>query len=121
MSIFKKMKHDAINDDETDDARDGNDNHMKIQELDGAFCENVPEIRGMTLPKPRFRNSADQVGLVGRNGKCPLVARTNVLEQLIKPSLHLHHRQRGRQTRRYPLRASKMKVFRKLLLRLQNQ
>ena len=29
-SIFKKMKHDAINDAENDDASDGKDNHMKI-------------------------------------------------------------------------------------------
>ena len=53
------MKHDAINDDENDDASDGNDNHMRTQELDGAFCENVVKILDMTPLKPRFRDSAD--------------------------------------------------------------
>ena len=33
------MEHDAITGYEYDDASDGNDNHMNIQELDGAFCE----------------------------------------------------------------------------------
>ena len=41
ISIFKEMKHDAIDDDENDDKDDGNHNHLKIQEFDGAFCENV--------------------------------------------------------------------------------
>ena len=66
ISIFKKMKHDAINDDENDDASDGNDNHMKIQELDGAFCENISEILDMTLPK-----QCGSIWAGGHNGKCP--------------------------------------------------
>ena len=74
ISIFKKMKHDAINDDENDDKDDGNDNHMKILELDGAFCEHVLQILDMTLAKPKFRNSADQFGLVGKMQSDPLEA-----------------------------------------------
>ena len=55
------MKHDAVDDDEDDDKDDGNDNHMKIKELDGAFCENVLQILDIILPMPRFRASADQL------------------------------------------------------------
>ena len=69
------MKHDAINDDENDDASDGNDNRMKIQELDGAFRENVLRILDMNIPKPRFRDSADQFGRVGTMESDPLEAR----------------------------------------------
>ena len=93
--------------DEDDDASDGNGNHMKIQELDGACCENVQEILGMALRKPRFRHSADQFGLVGKMESGPLEARN-------WPYLDLHHRQRDRQARRYPLRTSKMKIVNKL-------
>ena len=73
--IFKNMKHGAINDDETDDATGRNDNHMRILELDGAFCANVLQILDMTLPKPGFRNSADQFGRVGTMESAPLKAR----------------------------------------------
>ena len=58
-----------------DDANDGNDNHMKIKESDGAFCEIVLQIRGRTLPKPRFRASAYQFRLVGTMESDPLEAR----------------------------------------------
>ena len=54
------MKHGAVDDDEYDDADDGNDNHMNIEKSDDAVCENVLQILVMTLPKPRFRDSADQ-------------------------------------------------------------
>ena len=53
MSIFKGTKHHAVDDDEYDEKNNGNGNHMKVRELDGAFGENVQEIRGMTLPKPK--------------------------------------------------------------------
>ena len=64
-----------MDDDEHDDASDGNDNHIKIQELDGAFCVNILEILDMILPKPRFRDSAGQFGLVGSMESAPLKAR----------------------------------------------
>ena len=75
VSIVKKMKHDAINDNENDDASDANDNHMKNQELDGAFCENVLESLDKIIPKLRFRDSADQFGLVDIMESDPLEAR----------------------------------------------
>ena len=46
--------------DDTDDADDGNDNHMQAKVPDGPCCENVLQRCGMTLQKPKFRNSADQ-------------------------------------------------------------
>ena len=63
ISIFKKMKHDAMDDDEQDNSNDGNANFMKNHEFDGAFCENVLLILDRTLPKPMFRDSADQFRL----------------------------------------------------------
>ena len=74
-SIFKKMKHDAMDDEEKDNSNEGNANCMKIQEFDGAFCENVLQILDRTLPKPQFRNSADQFRLVGTMESDPLEAR----------------------------------------------
>ena len=41
ISIFKKMKHEAMDDDEKDNSNDGNANCMNNHELDGAICENV--------------------------------------------------------------------------------
>ena len=69
------MKHDAMNDGEKDNSNDGNANCMKHHEFDGAFCEKVLQILYMTLPKPRFRNSADQFGLVAKMENGPLKAR----------------------------------------------
>ena len=75
-SIFKKIQHDAINDNENDDRENGNDNHMKILELDGTFCKNFLQTLDMALPKTRFRNNADQFGLVGNMESNPVEART---------------------------------------------
>ena len=58
-----------------DDSNDGNANCMKNHEFDGAFCDNVLQILDRTLPKPRFRDSADQFGLVGTIESAPLKAR----------------------------------------------
>ena len=69
------MKHDAMDDDEKDNSNDGNANCMKNHEFDGAVCENVLQILYMTLPKPRFRVSADQFGLVGKMENAPRKAR----------------------------------------------
>ena len=69
------MKHDAIDDDENDDAGDGNDNHMKIIDFEGAFCENVLQILDRVLPKRNFRTSADEFRLVGTMESDPLEAR----------------------------------------------
>ena len=65
------MKHDANDDDEKDTSDYGNANLMKNQEFDDAFCENVLQILDMTLPKPWFRDSADQFGLVGTMESVP--------------------------------------------------
>ena len=54
-----------MDDDEKDNSNDGNANCMKNHEFDGAICDNVLQILCMTLPKPRFRDRADQCGLVG--------------------------------------------------------
>ena len=69
------MKHDAKDDDEKDTSIDDNANGMKNQWFDGAFCEKVLQILDMTLPEPRFRDSADQLGLVGTMESAPLKAR----------------------------------------------
>ena len=70
-----KIKHQPIDDDKYDEANQNNVIHMKIQEFDGAFCENALQILYMTLPKPRFRNSADQFRLAGTMESDPLEAR----------------------------------------------
>ena len=72
------MKHAAKDDDEQDTSNDDNANDMKNQWFDGAFCENVLQILGMTLPEPRFRSSAVQFGLVGTMGSAPLKARNEM-------------------------------------------
>ena len=69
------MNHAANDDDEQDTAINDNANGMKNQWFDGAFCENVLQILDMTLPEPRFRDSADQFGLVGTMESAPLKAR----------------------------------------------
>ena len=48
---------------------------MKKQGFDGAFCENVLQILDMTLPEPRFRDSADQFRLAGTMESAPREAR----------------------------------------------
>ena len=73
--MIKKMKHAAKDDDEQDTSKDDNANDMKNQWFDGAFCENVLQILDMTLPEPRFRDSADQFGLAGTMESNPLEAR----------------------------------------------
>ena len=100
------MKHAAKDDDEQTISNDDNTNGMKNHSFEGAFCENVLQILGMTLPEPRFRSSADQFGLVGTMGSAPLKARKNVLKLLMSPYQNLDHRQRGRQARRCTLRLS---------------
>ena len=75
ISIIKKMKHAAKDDDEQDTSNDDNANDMKNQLFDGALCENVLQILDMTLPAPRFRSSAIQFGLVGTMESAPLKAR----------------------------------------------
>ena len=72
---MKKMKHDAQDDDEKDTSNDDNANGMKKQWFDGAFCQNVLRFLDMTLPGPRFRDSADQFGLVRSMENAPLKAR----------------------------------------------
>ena len=69
------MKHAAKDDDEQDTSNDDNANNMKNQWFDGGICENVLQILDMILPGPRFRSSADQVGLVGTMESAPLKAR----------------------------------------------
>ena len=69
------MKHAAKDDDEQDTSNDDNANDMKNQLFDGALCENVLQILDMTLPAPRFRSSAIQIGLVGTMESAPLKAR----------------------------------------------
>ena len=49
--------------------------NMKIRASKTPFCENVLQILDMTLPKPKFRSSADQFGLVGTMESAPLRAR----------------------------------------------
>ena len=75
ISIFKKMKHGAMDDDEKDNSNDGNANCMKNHEFDGSFCQNVVQILDRALPKPRFRDSADQFRLVGTLESDPRTAR----------------------------------------------
>ena len=75
ITIIKKMKHAATDDDETYTSKDENANCMKNQRFDCAFCENVFQILDMILPGPRFRGSADQFGLVGTMKSAPLKAR----------------------------------------------
>ena len=60
-SIFnlKQMKHDAIDDDERDDADDSIDGYMRITVFDDACCDNVLKTLDVMLPKPRLRASAD--------------------------------------------------------------
>ena len=72
ISIFKKMKHDAMDDDEKDDSNDGNANCMKNYEL-----QNVLQILDRTLPEPWFRDSADQIRLAGTMESDPLEARSD--------------------------------------------
>ena len=69
------MKHDAMDDDEKDNSNDGNANCMKKHEFADAFCENVLQILDRTLPKPKFRSSADQFRLAGTMESDPLEAR----------------------------------------------
>ena len=69
------MEHDAQDDDEKDISNDDSANGMKKQLFDGACCDNVGQILDMTLPGPRFRDSADQFGLVGTMENAPLKAR----------------------------------------------
>ena len=69
------MKHAAKDDDERDTSNDNNANDMKNQGFDSAFCENVLQILDMTLPEPRFRDSADQFRLVGTMESGPREAR----------------------------------------------
>ena len=78
ISIFKKMKHDAMDDDEKDNSKHGNATCMKNHEFDGAICDNVLQILYMILPKPRFRYSADQFALVGTMESASLKARKKV-------------------------------------------
>ena len=75
ISIFKKMKHDAMDDDEKNNSNDNNANCVKNHEFDDAMCENVLQILYMTLPKPRFRDTAVQFGLVGTMENAPRTAR----------------------------------------------
>ena len=69
------MKHAAKDDDEQDTSNDDNTNYMKNQWIDCAFCENVLQILDMTLPKPRFRDNADQFRRVGTMESDPREAR----------------------------------------------
>ena len=48
---------------------------MKIKVSDGPFCENVLQILDMTLPKPGFRDRADQFRLVVTMESDPMEAR----------------------------------------------
>ena len=64
------------NDGNNDDADDGNANHMQLKVSDGPFCKNVQQILDMTLAKPRFRDSVDQLLLQGTMGSCPPEAQT---------------------------------------------
>ena len=69
------MKHPAKKDDKQNTSNDDNAKGMKNQWFDGAFCENVLQILDMTLPEPRFRDSADQFRLAGTMESDPLEAR----------------------------------------------
>ena len=69
------MKHAANDDDEKNTSTDENAKGMKNQGFDCAFCENVLQILDMTLPKPGFRDSADQFRLAGTMESGPLEAR----------------------------------------------
>ena len=69
------MKHAAKNKNEQDTSNDDNANNMKNQGFDTACCENVLQILDMTLPEPRFRDSADQFRLAGTMESDPLEAR----------------------------------------------
>ena len=75
ISIIKKKKHAPKDDDEQDISKDDNANGMKNQWLDSACCEHVLQILDMTLPVPRFRDSADQFRLAGTMESDPLEAR----------------------------------------------
>ena len=75
ISTIKKMKHAANDDDEQDTSNDDNATDMKKQWFDSAFCENVLQILDMTLPEPRFRDSADHFRLVGTMESDPQEAR----------------------------------------------
>ena len=75
ISIIKKMKHAANDDDDKDTSTDDNAKGMTNQWFDGAFCEHVLQILDMTLPESRFRSSADQFRLVGTMESAPLKAR----------------------------------------------
>ena len=75
ISIIKKMKHAAKDDDEQDTSNDDNANDMRNQWFDCAFCKNVPQILDRTLPELRFRDSADQFRLAGTMESDSLEAR----------------------------------------------
>ena len=115
------MKHAAKDADEQATSNDHNAHDMKNQGFNSPFCENVLQILDMTLPEPRFRSSAIQFGLVGTMESAPLKARKkNVLKLFMRPTLNLDHRKRSRQARRCPLRTSKVEIFIRLLLQMQN-
>ena len=69
------MKHAAKDDDEQDTSNNDNANDMKNQWFDSAICENGLQILDMTLPEPRFRDSAAQFRLAGTMESDPLEAR----------------------------------------------
>mgnify|MGYP001360244060 CR=1 FL=1 len=69
------MKHAAKDDDEQDTSNDKNAKDMKNQGFNNPFCENVLQILDMTLPEPRFRDSADQFRLAGTMESGSLEAR----------------------------------------------
>ena len=69
------MKHAAKDDDEQDTSDDNNANDMNNQGFGSAFYEHVLQIPDMTLPEPRFRDSADQFRLAGTMESDPLEAR----------------------------------------------
>ena len=52
-----------------------NTQSMNIRVFKGSFCENVLQVLYMTLPKPKFRDSADQFRLAGTMESDPLEAR----------------------------------------------
>ena len=72
--LIPQVTEMTMDDDDKDNSNDGNVNCMKSQEFDCAFCENVLHILNRTLPKPRFRDGADQFRLAGTMESDPLEA-----------------------------------------------
>ena len=77
---------------------------------------------GQDSPQTYNSRQSGSIWAGGHNGKCPPGgSRWSIIARLICHYLDLHHQQRGRQTRRYPLRTSNMKMFNGLLLQMQNR